>query len=300
MARCVVTGGAGYIGSVLCEYLLDAGHSVMVLDNFRHGVPSLSHLVAKGLKIIRGDVRVVSHLKAAIAAADVIIPLAGIVGAQQCDEDPLAAETTNSAALRALTLIKGKEQRVIFPNTNSGYGTSGEALCTEESEMWPISLYGRTKLEAERTVMGAPGSTVFRLATAFGMSPRMRWDLMVNDFTRRAVTDRAIVVFEGQFRRNFIHVRDVARAFCWAIDNSVETAGQVFNLGLSDANLTKLQLAELVSKKTGCAVLEAPTASDPDKRDYFISNEKIERAGFKLAYSLNDGISELVEGARQF
>lgn len=295
-----MTGGAGYIGAMLCDYLLGAGHQVIVLDNFRHGVPSLSHLFARGLKIVRGDVRVTCVVKAAIAGADVVIPLAGIVGARQCDEDPVAAETTNTMAVKSIMLLKDKDQRVLFPNTNSGYGTSGEPVCTEESELKPISLYGRTKHDAERLVMIAPNSTVFRLATAFGMSSRMRWSLLVNQFCFRAIHERSIVLFEPEARRNYVHVRDVARAFVWAIENPALTAGQVFNLGLDEANMTKRQLAEKIAIHTEFYITDAPFASDPDKRDYYVSSQKLYSTGFKPTCGVDEGIKEVLSGARQF
>ena len=299
--RVLVTGGAGYIGSVLCGELLKRGHDVTAVDNFVHGIPSLSrYCEAPNFTLIRGDVCTRDLLKSVLENQDAIIPLAAVVGQRQCDANPSMAYAINQRAIEILMELKRPDQRVLYPNTNSGYGTSGEPICTEESELRPISIYGLTKMHAEKVIRNHPGHTVFRLATAFGMSSRMRWDLMVNDFVYRAVHDRVIVLFEGGFRRNFIHVQDVARAFSWALDHESATRDQVFNLGLPDANLTKRALAELISHKMGCVVIEAGHASDPDKRDYYVANDKILAAGFVPVWGLEYGIDELVKGAKQW
>jgi len=300
--RILVTGAAGYIGTVLVERLLRGNHQVVALDSFRHGVPSLSALASNGGLIIeRTDARKWEKVGTWATWADVVVPLAGLVGVEECRRDSVAATTTNEGAIVTLCKYLAPEKRIVFPNTNSGYGMSGEAVCTEESELRPISLYGVTKCSAEKLIVARGNYTVFRLATVFGMSPRMRWDLMVNNFVWRAVKDRAIVLFQPQFRRNFIHVHDVARAFERAIVDE-EFNNQVFNLGLDEANLTKRELADRVQCAVGgaFAITEAQHMEDPDKRDYFVSNEKIAKAGFRPIHSLEEGIEELVKGARQW
>ena len=302
MSRILVTGSAGYIGSTLCKYLIDAGHKVVALDNFRHGIPSLNYLCAEPrFTLVRGDCRDENTLKSLLKAADAVIPLAALVGVAECERDTFAAQSTNADAIKLLIRVRSKSQRVLYPNTNSGYGTSGEEICTEESELKPISLYGRTKCEAERAVVDAGNFTVFRLATVFGMSPRMRWDLMVSDFVLRAVRDKAMVLFEPYYRRNFVHVRDVARAFVWALVDNGDANDQVFNLGLDDANLTKAGLCERIKKHVPEFTWStAEHMKDIDARNYYVSNERIGRAGFSPIHSLDQGIDELIKGAQQY
>jgi nucleoside-diphosphate-sugar epimerase len=231
---------------------------------------------------------------------DSIIPLAALVGAPLCDRDTTGAETINRGAVVAITRFASREQRIFLPVTNSGYGV-GEAgkFCTEETPLRPVSLYGRTKVEAEKAVLERGNCITFRLATVFGMSPRMRIDLLVNDFVYRAVNDRAVVLFEPHFKRNYIHVRDVARVFIHGIQNFDGMKNQPYNVGLSDANLSKLELCERIKVRLPHFVfMEAPIGEDPDKRDYIVSNEKIEKTGFKPAFSLDDGIQELIKGYR--
>jgi nucleoside-diphosphate-sugar epimerase len=227
-----------------------------------------------------------------------IIPLAAIVGAPACAADPTASRSTNLDGVKLLLSLRSRSQRVIYPTTNSGYGIGEKGkYCTEETPLRPISLYGTTKVDAEQAVLEAGNSITFRLATVFGMSPRMRIDLLVNDFVYRAVNDRTVVVFEGHAKRNYIHVRDVARAFLHGIENFPSMQGQPYNVGLSDANLSKLELcARIKSHLPQFVYLEAPVGEDPDKRDYIVSNEKIERTGYRPAYSIDDGIGELVKG----
>lgn len=295
----LVTGGAGYLGSVLVPALLEAGHTVTVLDNFLFNQNSLLECcVNRRFSVIRGDCREPSVLERGLRQADLIIPLAAIVGAPACAADPTASRSTNLEAIKLLLARRSPSQRVIYPTTNSGYGIGEQGKhCTEESPLRPISLYGVTKVEAERAVLDAGHSVTFRLATVFGMSPRMRIDLLVNDFVYRAVNDRTVVVFEGHAKRNYIHVRDVARAFLHAINNFDTMQGQPYNVGLSDANLSKLELcAKVKSHLPQFVYLEAPVGEDPDKRDYIVSNAKIERTGFRPAYSLDDGIDELIKG----
>jgi nucleoside-diphosphate-sugar epimerase len=298
--KVLVTGGAGYIGSILVPALLDHGFSVTVLDNFMYGQDSLSAVCYRPeFALVRGDVRSVDIVKRLAADADVIIPLAALVGAPLCDRDPLAATSTNLTAIVQMLGVISPAQRVILPITNSGYGV-GEAgkFCTEDTPIRPVSLYGRDKVEVERTLLDRhPSAISLRLATVFGMSPRMRLDLLVNDFTYRAYTDRFIVLFESHFKRNFLHVRDVARAFLHAIDHFDVMKGQIYNVGLSDANLSKLELCQRIQRQLPEFVIhESNIGKDPDKRDYIVSNEKIERTGYRTAFSLDDGIRELIKG----
>jgi nucleoside-diphosphate-sugar epimerase len=286
---------------VLVPALLAEGHSVTVLDNFRFGQSTLLDCCAdERFEVIRGDCRDERVLGPAMRDAGVLIPLAALVGAPICDADPVAARTVNLEAIRLLLSLRSPAQRIIFPCTNSGYGVGEkDRFCTEESPLRPVSLYGTTKVEAEKAILESGNSLSLRLATVFGLSPRMRLDLLVNDFVYRAVSDRTVVVFEGHFKRNFLHVRDVARAMLHALDRFDAMKGGPYNVGLSDANLSKLELcAEIKKQLPGFIYLEAPVGRDPDQRDYVISNEKIERTGFRPRYSLQAGIAELIKGYR--
>ncbi len=299
--RILVTGGAGYLGSTLVPALLEAGHAVTVLDNFMFRQAPLAHVCAHpDFDVVRGDCRDISVLKPLAAKADIAIPLAALVGAPLCNNDQTGAVSINRDAVRTLLGLLAKDQRVLMPVTNSGYGVGEPGKeCTEESPLRPLSLYGRTKVEAEELVLGRDNGMSFRLATVFGMSPRMRIDLLVNDFVHRAVTDRAVVLFEPHFKRNYIHVRDVARAFLHGIANFAAMKNRPYNVGLSDANLSKMELCQRIQAHVpGFVFLEAPIGEDPDKRDYIVSNARIEATGFKPAYSLDAGISELVKGYR--
>lgn len=295
----LVTGGAGYLGSTLVPVLLDAGHRVTVLDSFMFGQNSLAQVCHHPrFEVVRGDVRVENHLRPHLADKDIIVPLAALVGAPLCDRDPVGATTTNRDAIRAMLDWLSGDQVVLMPTTNSAYGTGDhDNFCDEESPLRPISRYALEKVEVEKLLMQRPNAVSFRLATVFGMSPRMRIDLLVNDFTYRALHDRFVVLFESHFKRNYIHVRDVARVFLHAIDNLEAMTGNVFNVGLSDANLSKRELCEVIRKHIPEFVyLEAPLGRDPDQRNYIVSNAKIESTGFEPAYSLDDGIGELIKG----
>ncbi|MDA8218416.1 MAG: NAD(P)-dependent oxidoreductase [Dehalococcoidales bacterium] len=299
MLRMLVTGGAGYIGSILVPALLAEGHRVTVLDNFMYQQNSLLDCCSnEGLRVIRGDCRDEKTVRFAIKDQDVIIALAAVVGAPLCKEDQTAARSTNLDAIKLLLSLRSRDQRIIYPNTNSGYGVGENGKhCTEDSPLRPLTLYGQTKVEAEKAVLDAGNAIAFRLATVFGTAPRMRIDLLVNEFVYRAVTDRAIVVFEGHFKRNYVHVRDVARAFLHGIANFETMKDQPYNLGLDDANLSKLELCEKIKEYVpGFVFLEAPIGEDPDKRDYIVSNQRLLSTGFQPHHSLDMGIRELIKG----
>ena len=297
--RILVTGGAGYLGSIMVPELLAAGHHVTVLDNFLFKQHSLGHVCHySSFEVVRGDIRVDGVMKPLLAKADVVIPLAALVGAPLCARDPVGATTTNHDAIVAMLKSLSREQIVLMPTTNSAYGSGDkDNFCTEESPLRPISQYAIEKVEVEKALMQHPNAVSFRLATVFGMAPRMRTDLLVNDFTYRAVTDRFVVLFESSFKRNYIHVRDVARAFMHAIANFPKMKGQIYNVGLSDANVSKMELCDAIKRHVPDFVyIEAPVGKDPDQRNYIVSNAKIEAAGFRPAYSLDFGIAELVKG----
>lgn len=297
--KILVTGGAGYIGSVLVPELLRAGHEVTVIDNFLYNQSSLLDVCNfDTLQVVRGDARSEKLLAEHIKGKDFIIPLACIVGAPACDADPVAARTINLEAVQMVLRLREKGQKIIFPNTNSGYGrmAEGVAYCDEKSPLDPVSLYGKLKVQAELELLAAGDAITLRLATVFGASPRMRMDLLVNDFVYRALTDRTAVLFEAHFKRNYIHVRDVVRAFMHAIDNFETMKNEPYNVGLSEANLSKSELcAEIKKQLPKFIYIESAIGEDPDKRNYIVSNEKIEKTGFKPQYSLEAGIKELLK-----
>jgi len=297
----LVTGGAGYLGSILVPELLSLGHSVTVLDNFMFGQASLNTCCGhENFDVVRGDARDEKIIKKLLKEVDVVIPLAALVGAPLCGRDELGTVSTNRDAVIMITKLLSANQRLLMPITNSGYGI-GESgkFCTEESPLNPISLYGTTKVEAEQAVLEKGNAISFRLATVFGMAPRMRLDLLVNDFVYRATNDKAVVLFESHFKRNFIHIKDVTKAFVHGINNFEAMKGEPYNVGLSDANLSKWELCEEIKKHVpGFVFLEAPIGEDPDKRDYIVSNEKIEATGYQPDYPLSRGIPELLKGYR--
>jgi len=301
--RVLVTGGLGYLGSVLCEHLLGAGFHVKVLDNLMYGAgqQGLFHLCGQpAFDFVRGDVRDESVMASAVKDADVIIHLAAIVGASACDRDPHQAATVNLDSVRLLNRIRSPRQLVIYPNTNSGYGTTdGAAFCTEDTPLQPISLYGRTKVEAEKHLLDSPNVITLRLATVFGMSPRMRLDLLVNHFVYTALTEGYIVIFEKDFKRNYVHVRDVADCMLHAIANAPRMAGKPYNLGLDSANLSKEELARKVQQYVPNFYIHfAAIGQDPDKRNYIVSSQRLREAGFEAKHSLDEGIQELLKGYR--
>jgi len=299
MSSILITGGAGYLGSVLTPRLLQLGHKVTVLDSFIFRQYTLAECCAyENFQVIRGDCRNEKVLRKALQGMDYAIPLAALVGAPICNDDELGAISTNQEAVELLCSIAGKDQRIIYPTTNSGYGVGEKGkFCTEETPLRPISLYGRTKVKAEEAVLNRGNAITFRLATVFGISPRMRLDLLVNDFVYRAVNDRAVLIFEGHFKRNYIHIQDVANVFIHAINNFGTMQGKPYNVGLEDANLSKLELCAIIQKHLPqFTYIEAPIGEDPDKRDYIVSNQRILATGFKPQWDLNRGIVELIKG----
>jgi nucleoside-diphosphate-sugar epimerase len=294
-----VTGGSGYLGSTLVPALLAKGYEVTVLDNLMHGQHVLLECCAyKGFHFVKGDICDHALINGLIAKHDIIIPLAAIVGAPACKLNPTLTDMVNKEAHLNIVKNTSKDQLVIFPTTNSGYGIGEkDAYCTEESPLRPLSSYGVTKVEIEKAFLDKGAAITFRLATVFGMSPRMRMDLLVNDFTYRAFKDKSVILFEDHFRRNYIHVRDVAKAFMFGMDNYDKMKGQAYNVGLSSANLTKRQLAEKIKQYVpDFYIHSAAIGEDPDKRDYLVSNDKIEGLGWRPEHSLDDGIVELLKG----
>lgn len=303
MQKILVTGGAGYIGSILVPELLSKGHQVTVIDNFMYRQPSLAAVVSNpNLKLVYADVRDYETVKKYISAADVVIPLAAIVGAPACAKDPLTASSINKDSIIWLFKQLSADQQIIMPTTNSAYGSGDENnYCDENSPLNPLSLYAKDKVLVEKELMQQTKATSFRLATVFGISPRMRLDLLVNNFVHRAMTDKFVVLFEGHFKRNYVHVRDVSRAFCFAIENPAKVEGEIFNFGLSEANISKEELCRAIQTLLPeFTFLDAPLAKDPDQRNYIVSNEKIENRGMKASVSLLDGMAELIKGLRMF
>jgi nucleoside-diphosphate-sugar epimerase len=296
--KILITGGAGYLGSVITKRMLDEGHEVVVLDKLIFNQTSLlGYTYTSKFKFIYGDVRNEKLLEKLCNDADVIIPLAAIVGFPACDADPkLAKEINFQQIVNIVKFTNGKGKKILYPNTNSGYGIGiGQTECTEESPLNPISVYGQTKCEAENFLMTSTDAIIFRLATVFGVSTRMRTDLLVNDFVYKAITDKYIVVFEKTFKRNFIHIRDVASAFVFMLDRYDKYKGEIFNVGLSDANFSKQELLEKIQTHVkDFAVSYNDYYEDPDKRDYIVSNDKIERTGWRPHMDLDKGIKELI------
>ncbi len=295
----LITGAAGYLGSILCEHLLSARYRVTALDNLMYGQNSLFHLCANpNFEFVNGDVRDENLMKALIISTDVIVPLAAIVGAPACNRDPYLAKSVNLESVQLINRLRSNQQLVIYPTTNSGYGTkSGDTYCTEETPLEPISLYGQTKVDAELELLNSPSAITLRLATVFGMSPRMRLDLLVNHFVYTAVTDKYIVIFEKDFKRNYVHIRDVADCIIYSIQNSDRMVGRPYNVGLDAANLSKEELALKVKDYVPSFYIHfGEIGSDPDKRNYIVSNQRLREVGFEAKRTLDDGIKELLKG----
>ena len=297
--KILVTGGAGYIGSILVPDLLDEGHEVTVLDNFLYRQASLNHVCSHpNFTVVRGDIRVEEAIRPLLKNHDVIIPLAALVGAPLCQQDPVGAQTVNHDAMVMMLRLLSKNQWVIMPTTNSAYGSGGDGnYCDEESPLNPLSKYAIDKVAVEQKLLEHPNAISFRLATVFGMSPRMRLDLLVNDFTYRAVVEKCVVLFESGFKRNYIHVRDVSLAFRHAIKEFKTMNSNIYNVGLSDANISKLELCHAIKNEIpDFVIIEEKFKSDPDKRNYLVSNQKIEKTGYKPLIKLGQGIRELIKG----
>ena len=296
MKNVLITGGAGYIGSVMTSRLLDLGFNVTVLDNLKFNQNSLHGVCSHpNFKFIRGDVREYHTISTAITDADYIIPLAAAVGAPLCDADPRYAKEVNVGSIKTLLDVKSKDQRILYPNTNSGYGIGDEDYCTEDSPLNPVSLYGTTKVEAEKMILDTGNCITFRLATVFGPSARMRTDLLVNNFTYKALKERVLVLFEQNFRRNYIHIQDVVNAFIHGMSSFETMKGNAYNLGLSSANLTKKQLALKIKEHIPVLeIMSSEFGQDPDKRDYIVSNNKLEKTGWSPTQSIDDGIRQLL------
>ena len=298
MKKILITGGAGYIGSMLCTKLINFGYQVTVVDLLKYNKSSLNHLYFyKNFKLIVGDIRNKKLMKKLIKKNDFIIPLAGLVGAPLCDKYKKDAISTNLESIKTLRKIVTSKNKIIFLTSNSGYGIGEKnKFCTEESPLKPISLYGKTKCEAESEILKTKNYVCFRLATVFGQSYRMRSDLLVNNFVFNTVKSKKLTIFEPHFRRNFIHIKDVVNAVIFTIKNFSKLRSNVYNLGLSSANITKIMLAKKIKKQYKKLKIKiVNNRTDPDKRDYFVSNRKIEKKGFKAAIKLEDGIAELIK-----
>lgn len=296
--RVLITGGAGYLGSVMVGHLLNRGYRVTVLDNLLYGHASLLGYCARpDFDFVLGDARDERAMRDLIARHDILIPLAAIVGMKACDRDPIMTRSVNFDAIVLLNRLRSPNQPAIMPCTNSGYGTrSGDVYCTEETPLEPISLYGVTKVDAERELLSRPNAVSLRLATVFGPSPRPRLDLLVNDFVYRAVSDGFLVIYEKDFKRNYIHIDDVAECFCHCIEHVDAMQGQAYNAGLNEANLSKAELALKIQEHIPSLYIHfAEVGSDPDKRNYIVSNEKLRRAGFAAKRSLDEGILQLIK-----
>ena len=303
MVTVLVTGGAGYIGSVLVTELLNKGYKVIVIDNFIYKQTSLSHLVRdKNLEIVFGDVRDHGLVLEFLKKADVIIPLAAIVGAPACARDPITATSINKTSTSWLINQISKSQQILMPTTNSAYGAGNNLnYCDESSPLNPLSLYAIDKVFIEKLLMEKDNATSFRLATVFGISPRMRLDLLVNNFVYRALTDSFLILFEGHFKRNYVHVSDVVKMFMFGIENPDLVRNQIFNFGLSEANISKVELCEKIKRFIPNFVFqEDEFAKDPDQRNYIVSNKRIEALGINARVTLDEGISELIKGIGMF
>ena len=297
--KILVTGAAGYIGSVLVPLLLKKGHEIIAIDNFMYKQTSLLECCySDRFSLVNGDVRNTELVEKHLKKVDAVLPLACLTGAPLCDKDPITARAVNFEAIKSILEKRSPNQIIIFPTTNSGYGIGEKGIqCTEDTPLRPVSLYGQLKVEIEKMILESGNSITFRFATVFGVSPRMRLDLLVNDFTYRAYYDRFIVLFEAHFKRNYLHVRDAAQAFVFGLENFGRMKNEAYNVGLSDANISKSELCKVIKTHIqNFYFSEADIGEDIDKRDYIVSNKKIESTGFKTEYSLSFGVQELIKG----
>ena len=297
MTKILITGGAGYIGSVLSEQLLQKNNSITVLDKQMYNKTSLLPCIKYRDKFnfIRGDVRDDESLKDLVSKHDIIIPLAALVGAPLCDKNPIDAELINYKHIKNICDWKRKDQIIIYPNSNSGYGaTDGISACTEESPMKPISIYGTTKLRAEDECRSVENHVTLRLATVFGSSPRPRFDLLVNNLVMRAIKEKMIVLYENQAMRNYIHVRDIVNVFIHTIENWDLCKNNTYNAGNDLVNCNKLQLVEKIKQHIPLEIIQAEYTKDPDNRNYIVSSQKLYDSGYKCSYDLDYGIKELI------
>jgi nucleoside-diphosphate-sugar epimerase len=293
--KILITGAAGYLGSEMIQHFLDADHSVVAIDNLMYEHTSLlRYATTDKFKFVKGDIRNKDILSEHMAAADVIIPLAALVGFPLCDQSPRDAKEINFEINEWIAKNKRPEQKVIYPCTNSGYGTSAGGVCTEESPLNPISLYGVTKVQAEKAYKEVDNHVTFRLATVFGPSSRMRADLLVNNFVYKALKERILVLYECKFMRNYVHIQDVCRAFMFVLENWDKCKNETYNVGNDSINMNKLQLAQKVAEHTQLEIMTAEFTSDPDVRDYIVSSQKIYDLGFECKYDLDDGIRQLL------
>jgi len=293
--KVLITGGAGYLGSNLTRHLLEVGYTVTVLDNLMYDQVTLLHLFGNPkFQFELGDVRDKKLLQELVGLNDVIIPLAAIVGMPACKANPELTVAVNYQQVADIVEVLRDDQKLILPNTNSQYGSS-DSIITEESPFNPLSLYAKTKCDAENIMLAKGNGVSLRLATVFGVSPRMRTDLLVNDFVYKSVVDGYLVLFEAHFKRNYIHVQDIARTFQFIIEFYDKCKGHAFNVGLSTANLSKLELAEKIKSHIPSLVIKQDDfKEDFDKRNYIVSNEKLEALGWKPIYDLDYGIKQLM------
>lgn len=297
--KILVTGGAGYIGSILVPELLKLGHEVTVVDNFMFGQASLNQCCGHpNFHVANGDIRDQAWIAPFYQAAEIIIPLAAYVGAPLCNKDRTGAQTVNHDAILAMLKTLRDDQKLLMPTTNSAYGSGGkDNYCDENSALHPISKYAMDKVAIEKVLMQRKNAISLRLATVFGMAPKMRIDLLVNDFVYRAVHDRFVVLFEGHFKRNYIHIADVVGAFVHGIQHFESMRGEIYNVGLSEANISKSDLCARIKEHVPPFVfMEAPLAVDPDQRNYIVSNAKLEATGWVARVGLDAGIRELIKG----
>ena len=293
--RILVTGGAGYVGTALLPKLLEAGHEVTVFDNLMQGGNQLlSFFRNKNFNFINGDVTIKSDLESAVKDKDIIIHLAAIVGFPACKNNPELATRVNVGGTKNLIEVTSPNQTILYGSTGSNYGRVTD-VCTEESPLNPLSLYGETKTEAEHLLMARGNVVAYRFATAFGVSPRLRLDLLINDFTNKCLNDGYLVVYEKHFMRTFIHVSDMANAFMLAVDNLDKMIDNVYNIGDDSMNYTKEEICNMVAKKTGAFVHFEEIGSDADKRNYIVSYDKVKKLGFKTQVTIDEGIEEIIK-----